>query len=57
MNIDAVVDIESFDTEITTIIADDNVIAYSSPLNRRIKLLVEISIEAERLISDDAAKR
>jgi hypothetical protein len=56
MDIDPVVDLVIVDAQITTIVSDNNVIAYLAPLSGPIKLLVEVSVEAECHFADLAAQ-
>jgi len=57
VNQDLRVDLIARNTEITTLISEDNLVPGLSPLRRPIKSLIDPPIEAERACSDDSAKR
>lgn len=48
MNDDLIVDLVSINAQIQAKISGDNFISNESPLSRRVKALVDVSVEAER---------
>lgn len=57
MNVDSIVDIVSFDSQIATVVTYDNVVSDITPLGRSVESLIDVSIESERYISDLPVER
>lgn len=56
VDVEATMNVESFDAQITTLISDDDVAANVSPLGRGVELLVHPSVEPEGGLTDLAVK-
>lgn len=57
MNQDSIVNIVTFDTQITTIVSRDDYVADVTPLPRRVELLIHPPFEPEGRISHSSAER
>jgi hypothetical protein len=52
MNVQTTMNLKALDSEITTLIANDDISSNSAPLTRSIELLVDVSIEAKRRMTN-----